>query len=62
MRGTGFALLVVGVVLVLIGLVNHFAIHANPVGHTSTIIGVVAVVAVVLGGVMAFVMGRSKQA
>lgn len=62
MRGLGFVLLAVGVVLLLVGLVNHFAIHANPVAHTSTITLGVGVVAAILGVVMAFVMGRSKQA
>lgn len=62
MRNTGFIVLVVGVVLLLIGLVNHYAIHANPVGHTSTIVLAVGAVAAIIGVVMAFVMGGSKQA
>lgn len=62
MRGTGFAVLVVGVVLLLVGLVNHFAVHANPIAHTSTIVLGVGAVAAVLGVVLAFVVGRPKQA
>ena len=62
MRNNGFIVLAVGVVLLLVGLVNHYAIHANPIAHTSTIVLAVGAVAAVIGVVMAFVMGGSKQA
>ena len=62
MRNAGFGLLVLGVVLLIVGLVNHYALHANPVAHTSTIVLAIGAVAAVLGVVMAFVMGGSKQA
>ncbi len=60
MRGTGFALLAIGVVLLLVGLVNHFAVHANPIAHTSTIVLGLGVVLAVIGVVMSFVMGRAN--
>lgn len=62
MRGGGFTLLVIGVVLLIVGLVNHYAIHANPIAHTSTIVLGVGVVAAVIGAVLALFLGRSKQA
>lgn len=62
MRGTGFIVAAVGVLFLLIGLINHFAIHANPVKHTSTIALGVGVVVAVIGLVLAFFVGRAKQA
>lgn len=60
MRGAGYGLAVIGVILVIAGLVNHYVIKANPVAHTSTIVlGVGAVVAVV-GLAMTFMAGRAK--
>ncbi len=60
MRGAGYGLAVLGVILVIAGLVNHYAIKANPVAHTSTIVlGVGAVVAIV-GLAMTFMGGRAK--
>ncbi len=61
MRSAGYGLLVLGVLLLLVGLVNHFALRMNPVAHTSTIVLAVGAVAAVLGVVMAFFMG-AKQA
>lgn len=59
MRGGGLGLLVIGVIVAIAGLVNHFVLKMNPIAHTSTIlIGVGAVLALV-GLVMSFMGGRS---
>ena len=61
MRGASLGLIVLGVVVVLVGLVNHFVIRANPIAHTSTIV-------LALGGVLAvagfalMAMGGSRGA
>jgi hypothetical protein len=62
MRGAGYGLAVLGVILVLAGLVNHYVIKANPVTHTSTIVlGAGAVIAIV-GLALTFMGGRSSGA
>ncbi|MGO8947753.1 MAG: hypothetical protein ACLQUY_08835 [Ktedonobacterales bacterium] len=61
MRGVSYVLIVLGVVVAIVGLANHFVIHANPFAHTSTIlVAVGAVVAVI--GVVAMMMGGSSSA
>ena len=55
-------LLILGIVIGLVGLVNHFAIHANPFPHTSTIIGAVGAVLAVVGILMMAMGGKSKAA
>ena len=59
MRGAGYGLLVIGIIIAVRGLVNHYVIHANPFGHTSTIIIGVGVVLAVIGVAMSFMGGRS---
>ena len=58
MRGAGYGLLVIGIILAILGLVNHYVIRANPVLHTSTIVIGVGVVLAVIGLVMSFMGGR----
>lgn len=58
MRGAGYGLAVVGVVIVLIGLLNHFVLRQNPVAHTSTILGAVGAVVAVVGIILTFTGGR----
>jgi hypothetical protein len=62
MRGGSYALIGLGVVVLLLGLINHFAIHANPVAHTSTIVLAVGVILAVAGGAMVAMGGRSSSA
>lgn len=54
-----YLLIVLAVIVGIIGLLNHFVIHQNPVAHTSTVIGVVAIVLLVVGGAM-MMMGRGS--
>jgi uncharacterized membrane protein HdeD (DUF308 family) len=61
MRSLSYVLLALGVIIAVVGLLNHFVIHANPVAHTSTItIAVGAVLAVI--GVFMMMSGRSSKA
>ena len=61
MRGLSYVLLVLGVILAIVGLLNHFALKMNPVAHTSTILVAVGAVLAVIG-VLLMVMGGSKAA
>jgi uncharacterized membrane protein len=60
MRGSGYGLAVIGIIVVIVGLVNHYVIRANPVAHTSTILVVIGVVLAVIGLVLTFMGGRAK--
>jgi hypothetical protein len=59
MRGGGYGLLAIGVIIAIVGLINHFVLKMNPVAHTSTILIAVGVILAVLGLVMSFMGGRS---
>ncbi|MGH2501017.1 MAG: hypothetical protein ACRDID_00730 [Ktedonobacterales bacterium] len=62
MRGAGYGLLVVGIIIAALGLANHYILRAsaiNPIAHTSTILIGVGVVVAVIGLVMSFMGGRS---
>lgn len=61
MKGAGYGLAVVGVIVILIGVLNHWVLRMNPVGHTSTILGVVGAVVAVVGIILTF-MGGNKSA
>ena len=60
MRGAGYGLAVVGVIVVIIGAINHFVLRMNPVAHTSTILGVVGAVLAVAGIALTFVGGNKS--
>jgi hypothetical protein len=61
MRGLSYVLLALGVIIAVLGLLNHFVIKANPVAHTSTItVAIGAVLAVI--GVVLMMGGRSSKA
>ena len=62
MRGGGYGLIALAVLIGIFALVNHFVLKLNPVAHFSTIVVVVGVVIGVVGLVMAFMGGRSKAA
>jgi uncharacterized membrane protein HdeD (DUF308 family) len=61
MRGLSYLLLVLGVIIAIVGLLNHFVIKANPVAHTSTITVAVGAVLAIIGVVM-MMGGRSSKA
>ena len=58
MRGAGYGLLVIGIIIAVLGLANHFVMKANPIVHTSTVIVAVGVVVAVIGLAMSFMGGR----
>jgi hypothetical protein len=62
MRAASIGLIVLAVLIVIAGLVNHYAIHQNPVAHTTTIVGGVAGVLGLLGIALFFMAGRSGAA
>ena len=55
-----FVLIVLGVVILALGLANHFAVHQNPIAHTSAILLAVGAVLFVIGVAMSFMGGRAK--
>lgn len=59
MRGAGYGLLVLGIIVVVLGLANHYALKMNPFAHTSTIILGVGVVLALIGAAMSFMGGRN---
>jgi uncharacterized membrane protein YGL010W len=59
MRGASYGLLVVGVLLAMVGVVNHFLLRLNPVAHTSTILVGLGAVVFVVGLALSFVGDRS---
>lgn len=62
MRAVNYILIGLGVVVLILGLLNHFVIKANPVAHTSTITAAVGAVLVILGVVGMMLGGRSNAA
>ncbi len=59
MRGAGYGLAVLGIILVLGGVLNHWVLRANPIAHTSTVLGGVGAVVAVIGLALTFVGGRN---
>ena len=62
MRSVSYILVGLGVIIVILGLANHFAIKANPVAHTSSIILAVGVVVAIIGVATMMFGGRSNPA
>lgn len=58
MRGASMGLLAIGVIVLLVGLVNHFVIKANPIAHTSTIVLAVGAILAVVGVIMMAMGGK----
>ena len=62
MRGGGYGLIVIAVLIGIFAVVNHYVLKLNPVAHFSTIVVVVGVVIGIVGLAMAFMGGRSATA
>ena len=60
MRAASYVLVVVGIIIILVGVANHYvaSMHYNFIAHTSTILGVVGVVIAVIGVAMMLLGGR----
>src|SRR5262249_15877514 len=61
MKSAAPILAVIGAVLVVLGIVNHFVKNFANFGHASIVIGAVGLVLLVAGGAM-MMMGRSASA
>ena len=62
MRSVGIVLAIVGVIVLVVGLINHFAVHfLGSTSHASLIIGAIGGVLLVIGVVMSM-MGGTKAA
>ncbi len=62
MRGGGYGLIVLAILIGIFAAVNHWVLKLNPVAHFSTIVIVVGVVIGIIGLAMAFMGGRSGAA
>ncbi len=62
MRGAGYGLAVLGIILVLGGVLNHWVLRQNPVVHTSTILGAAGAVVAIVGLALTFMGGRASKA
>lgn len=62
MRGGGYGLIAIAVLIGIFAVVNHYVLKMNPVAHFSTIVVVVGAVIGVVGLIMAFMGGRSTAA
>jgi protein-S-isoprenylcysteine O-methyltransferase Ste14 len=62
MRNAGYGVAVLGVILVILGVINHYVLKPpmNFVPHTSTILGAVGAVVAIVGLVLTFMAGRSS--
>jgi uncharacterized membrane protein HdeD (DUF308 family) len=60
MRAVSSILIGLGIIVLILGLVNHFVIKANPVAHTSTITAAVGAVLLVVGVLGMMLGGRSS--
>lgn len=60
MRGAGYGVAVLGAVLVIFGLLNHYLIRIH-MPHLSTIILIAGIVVAVVGLVLTFVVGRNAS-
>ena len=59
MRGGGYGLLAIGIIIAVVGLINHFVLKLNPFAHTSTILIAVGVILAVVGLIMSFMSAHS---
>lgn len=62
MRGASIGLLVIGIIVAILGLANHYVMKANPIAHTSTILIAVGAVLFVIGVIMMAMGGRGSAA
>ncbi len=61
MKGLGGILAVIGLIVVVLGLVNHFVKNfLGSAGHASTIIAIVGAVLLVIGLVMYMMPSRAR--
>lgn len=59
MKTGSYALIGLGIVIILLAAVNHWVIKANPIVHTTTIIGIVGLIVAVIGAGMMVMGGKN---
>lgn len=59
MKGAAYGLLGLGIIVAIVGLINHYVMHLNPINHFSTILIAVGAVLAVVGVAMTVMGGRS---
>lgn len=63
MKGLGTILAIIGIIIAIVAVVNHFAaIFAKGQAHTDLYIGIVGVVVLVIGALLYMMGGRSANA
>ena len=62
MRGAGIGLLIIGIIVGLAAVVNHFALHILNGAHYDTYIGIVGAVIAIIGIIMLAMGGRGSAA
>ena len=60
MKGLGTILAIIGVVVLIVALVNHFVTKIVAVSHSTTVLGVVGIIVLAIGVFM--MMSRRKAA
>lgn len=61
MKGLGTVLAIIGILIIIVAAINHFASHTLNFGHATTYVGIVGVVVLVIGALI-FMMGGRKAA
>lgn len=63
MRSVGIVLAVVGILVLVAGLINHFAVHfMGATSHASLLIGIVGGALLIIGVVLSMMRGNAKAA
>lgn len=62
MKNAGYGVAIVGVILVVLGLLNHYVIHQNPILHTSTWLAGTGAVVAVIGLILTYLASRNSAA
>lgn len=60
MRGLGTVVAIIGVLILILAAVNHFASRVINFGHATTIVGVVGLVVLVVGVILAMMGGKAS--
>ncbi|HKS69281.1 MAG TPA: hypothetical protein VJQ45_02605 [Ktedonobacterales bacterium] len=60
MRGLGTVLAIIGILIIILAAVNHFASRLINFGHATTIVGVVGLVVLVVGAILAMMGGKAS--
>lgn len=62
MRGVGIVVAIIGILIIILAAINHFATRLINFHSATTIIGVVGLVVLIIGIILAALGGRSANA